>query len=193
MVRRRNSEEKAIFQVFTSVAPALGRYVARFLNRREDVEDVVQETFERAYKAEKSHEIRSPKSYLFRTARNLAFNQLSKKSHSITDYMEDLGLSDVLSDDIAADERLESQRRFEIFCEAVVNLPPQCRKVFVMRKVSGLSHKEISNRLGISASTVEKHLARGLQLCASYMSAHGYPLNESDADEQIPLGKKVGE
>jgi len=45
-----------------------------------------------------------------------------------------------------------------------------------MRKVHGLSHKEISERLNISVSTVEKHVASGLLRCSVYLRESGYPV-----------------
>ena len=49
--------------------------------------------------------------------------------------------------------------------QAVNGLPPKCRDVFVLRMMEGLSQREIAERLSIAVSTVEKHLARGLQQC----------------------------
>jgi RNA polymerase sigma-70 factor (ECF subfamily) len=46
---------------------------------------------------------------------------------------------------------------------ALDELSPQCRRVFVMHKLEGLSHPEISARVGISRSTVEKHMGSALK------------------------------
>ena len=48
-------------------------------------------------------------------------------------------------------------------------LPPLCRRVFVLRKVYRLSHDEISEVLGVSHSTIEKHVAKGLIRCRDYL------------------------
>jgi RNA polymerase sigma factor (sigma-70 family) len=45
-------------------------------------------------------------------------------------------------------------------------LPPRCRQVFTLRKVYGLSHKEIANRLGITPHTVEAQLGKAMRRCA---------------------------
>lgn len=64
-----------------------------------------------------------------------------------------------------------AQRDFEGFCRAAAALPPQCRQVLVLRKVYGLSQREVAVHLDISVSTVEKHLAKALVRCGGYLDA----------------------
>ena len=68
---------------------SLKRFIGRYLNNAQDIEDVTQEAFLRAYKAERSTDVRQPKSFLFRIAKNVAISQLRTKSRQITDYIED--------------------------------------------------------------------------------------------------------
>jgi RNA polymerase sigma-70 factor (ECF subfamily) len=60
-----------------------------------------------------------------------------------------------------------------MLARAIAALPPQCAKVFILRKMQGLSQKEIAARLNISVRTVENHVALGLVRCKAYMRAHG--------------------
>jgi RNA polymerase sigma-70 factor (ECF subfamily) len=46
---------------------------------------------------------------------------------------------------------------------ALDELSPQCRRIFVLHKFDGLSHKEIAERVNISRSTVEKHMHTALK------------------------------
>jgi len=55
----------------------------------------------------------------------------------------------------------------------VDRLPPLCRRVFVLRKVFKLSHAEISEVLGVSHSTIEKHVAKGLVRCRDHLRELG--------------------
>ena len=52
------------------------------------------------------------------------------------------------------ERQFESRERFLMFCRAVRELPLQCRRAFILKKVYGLSQKEIADYLGISESTV---------------------------------------
>lgn len=165
------TEISTVFQQYQS---SLSRYIARFLPKAHDIEDIVHDTFLHTYEAQIKTHIRSPKAYLFRTARNLALKQLTKMSSRLTDYMEDCELSEVLLDNASLEEQAESQQKFAIFCEAVRRLPLQCRRVYILRKVYGFSHKEIAKHLDISVSTIEKHLAKGIIKCDEHLRANGY-------------------
>ena len=155
----------------------------RFVLREQDIEDIVQETFLRAYQSEQSQVIRSPKSFLFRVARNIALNEIARKANSLTDLVGDPDSLNVIDSMPSAEQQLEIRRRFDALNAAVGALPPQCRRVLVMRKVFGLSHKEIARRLDISVRTVEKHLAKALHRCQESrrqeLAAAGAPASAS--------------
>ena len=81
----------------------LRRYLARFFSSQQDIEDVAQEAYVRAYIAEQQKEIEQPKAYLFRIARNIALTELTRKSKKITDYIEETDASVVIEYAAAAD------------------------------------------------------------------------------------------
>lgn len=160
----------------------LRRYLGRYLGRVEDAEDVAQESFVRVLEAAAKGEIRYPQAYLYRTARNLAFNLKARKFNLVEDSLEDLASPDVMDDsEVGPEARVMAQRRFELFCRAAASLPPQCRRVLVLRKVYGLSQREVAARLDISVSTVEKHLAKALSRCAQYLDV----LQTDDAEHSV--------
>jgi len=72
-----------------------------------------------------------------------------------------------------------SNEEFGRFCDAVRQLPVQCRRVFVLKKVYGHSQQEIANQLGIAENTVEKHIAKGMALCLRYMKEQAGEKDES--------------
>lgn len=146
----------------------LKRFLRRFLSRAHDIEDVVQDTYIKARCAEEVQVITSPKSFLFKVARNEALNQLRKKSQRITDYIEEVDFPDAeVSVSTLEDEAIVKQR-LGIFCESVLEMSPRCRRVFLMVKVYGMSYQEVADELGISLSGVEKHVAKGFQICNAY-------------------------
>jgi len=122
-----------------------------------DIEDIVQETYVRVCQIESSSDIKYPRSFLFKTAKNLALDHVKRAESRLTsgavdDDDFDASISDAWRDDPY--DNVSSNGDFAFFCEAVRQLPLQCRRVFVLKKVYGYSQKEISKTLGISQSTV---------------------------------------
>jgi len=163
------SQSTPILAAFEKHQTALKRFISRYLRNTQDIEDVAQEAFLRAYNAERSTHVQQPKSFLFRIAKNIAISELRSKSRKITDYIEDQDESSVLVGEWSPEDEMIAQQKLGIHCEAVASLTEKCRRVYLMRKVYGLSHKEISERLGIAASTVEKHLMNGVQACDEFI------------------------
>lgn len=138
-----------------------------------DIEDIVQETYVRVCQIENKQTINYPRSFMFKTARNLALDHVKRAESRLTSGVSeddefDLGIVDGSSNEPY--ERVVSNSEFASFCEAVRQLPVQCRRVFVLKKVYGYSQKEISRSLGISQSTVEKHISTGIKRCTHFMS-----------------------
>jgi RNA polymerase sigma factor (sigma-70 family) len=159
-------------QIFRHRA-ALHRYLRKFTSGAEDLEDLVQETYIRMYALEDYRDVDSPRALLFRIAHNLAVERARRHATQATDSMGDLQALNVYSNEAPADEQIDARRRFETFCAAVDRLPPLCRRVFVLRKVYRLSHDEIAEVLGVSHSTIEKHVAKGLLRCRDYLRETG--------------------
>lgn len=150
---------------------ALKRYVMRIVHVENDVEDVVQEAFLRAYKSEAGSDIRQPKSYLFRVAKHVALNQIRQNVSRPTDYIEDSDPASVLATAWTLEDEVLAQEKLGVHCMAIAALPPKRRKVYLMRKVYGMSQKNIAENLGISVSTVEAHLSKAFKECHVYVKS----------------------
>jgi RNA polymerase sigma factor (sigma-70 family) len=172
---------------------ALKRFIGRFMRNAPDVDDVAQEAFLRAYAVEHSRPIEQPKSLLFRIAKHIALSQLTRKARQITGYIEDMEdsvESEVIPKEDSAEEEVSARQILGVHCEAVAQLPPQCRQVYLLRKVHGLAHKEIAAQLAISVSTVEKHLIKAVELCDRYVRERSQLPHKRMA---LPKGRAGGE
>ena len=153
--------------------PALQKYLRKFTSGAEDVEDLVQEAYVRVCAMPEGQEVDSPRALLFRIARNLAVDRARQKLTHATDDVADFEPLNVSSTEAEPDEQVDLSHRFESFCAAVDSLPPLCRRVFILRKVYQLSHDEIAQVLGLSHSTIEKHVAKGLVRCRDRLRSLG--------------------
>ena len=173
-----------VMSAFQKHQAALRRFISRFVQRPQDIDDVAQEAFMRAYRVEKGKPIEQPKSFLFRIAHNVAITELTKKSHQIIDYIADIDESAVVWLEHSVEDQVMAEELIGIHCEAVAQLPPQCRRVFLMRKVHGMSHKDISVELGISISTVEKHISKGIRDCANFIDQRTNGENDNKQSDE---------
>lgn len=182
-----------ILETYLAHEVALKRYLRRFTFSRETADDLAQEAFLRAFAAESRHPIETPKAFLFKVAKNLALNERARRASLTVAPLGDLESQEVIEDSSQApvDDVVDSRERIRLLACAIAALPPQCARVFILRKMQGLSQKEIAARLGISVRTVENHVALGLSRCRAYMRAHDGTANEGDGKSRTPAQAPV--
>ena len=173
-------KESRIAKTFLSYRGQLIKAI-RGIVRSDDIEDIVQETFVKSFEAELKQEIKYERTYMLKTARNLALNHVAKASEKFNDSLEELsGLPSHLTSK-HLEKQVESKERFLNFCRATDTLSVEVKRVFLLKKVYGLSQKEIAEYLGLSQSTIEKHVAKGLQQCSSYLNR----LSQQDDNKMV--------
>jgi len=168
-MQKRSTKHTSWHPIFMAARDSMASMLSRIVPPKE-IEDIVQETYVRICQMDKREPVEQPKSFLMKTARNLAYDHLKKAETRLADGAEtdcDFDVDVFMYDEVF--ENHASNQEFSHFCEAVRQLPVQCRRVFVLKKVYGYSQKEIAKEMTLSESTVEKHIAVGFKRCASYM------------------------
>jgi RNA polymerase sigma-70 factor (ECF subfamily) len=139
-----------------------------------DVEDVVQESYLRIWKAHAAHPIASAKSFLFTIARNLARNVIRKEANSPLIFAGDEAVSSVLNDEPHVADRLTREEKGLLLAKAIVALPPKTLAIILMHKFDGLPQAEIAARLGISVRTVEFHVGQAVRRVTEFFRKQGH-------------------
>ena len=160
--------KSSIFNTFLSDRSKLVKTVRGIVNAA-DIDDIVQETFVKTYQAELKQEIKFERTYMLKPAKNLALNHVAKSSEQLNMSLEEVEPSIPELNSSSLEKQFESKERFINFCRAIDTLSPEVKRVFLLKKVYSLSQKDIAERLQLSESTVEKHVAKGLRLCANYL------------------------
>ena len=155
---------KDLEALFLAHRRELQAYLTEKLRDPDTAADLTQETFLR-YAEQRENEgttVTHERSYLYRTAQNLAIDHLSKLARQRTDGVPDETWAQLPegrpSPESAADARLKLNR----LRDAIKELPERTRQVFVLARLEGLTHREIAERLDVSSSSVQKHLAKAL-------------------------------
>lgn len=138
-----------------------------------DVEDVVQESYLRVWKACATQQIRSAKGFLFTVARRLALDHLRRVRGSPIDCIGHLGALSVIEDGRDVIDDVGRRERVALLAEAISGLPARCREVFLLYKIQGLARKDAADQLGLSEKTVEVHTARAMRHCEEFFQRRG--------------------
>lgn len=150
----------------TEILPHEGflvRYLGRTWANPADVPDLRQEVYIRVYESA-SHGIPThPRAFLIATARNLIVDRLRRERIVSIDFTQDLEVLNRLVDEISPEERLSARQELRSLADALDRLSEDCRAVVWLRRVEGLSQREVALRLGMREGTVASHLCRGLQ------------------------------
>ncbi len=154
--------------------PALRAFLrAKFPMLGEGVDDLVQESYARLWRARRTGVVRNPKSFLFTTARNAALDSFRRNQVVVLEPLVSGGASDVIEDRPSVSEVVCRAQEFEVLQQAINVLPERCREIMTLQKIQGLANAEIAARLGISIHTVNAQLVTGLMRCREYLKARG--------------------
>jgi RNA polymerase sigma factor (sigma-70 family) len=150
---------------------SLRAYLAWRFPAIRDVDDIVQESYLRVWRARAAAPIQSIKALFFTVAKHVAHDELRRRVRSPIVRNADVNMLEVAGR--PGGEGITDEERIALLVEALDQLPARCREVVVLRKLRQLRQKEVAAMLGISEKGVENQLARGLARCREYFEARG--------------------
>lgn len=138
-----------------------------------EIDDVVQEAFIRVLRTRAAGEVRSPRALLFVTARNIVLMQMRHREVERIDPLTEQAFASILDEgvDVAAD--VARSQELELLTQAIQSLPTRCRQILTLRKIYGLSQREVAREMGISEHTVEAQGTIALRKLGEYFARHG--------------------
>jgi RNA polymerase sigma-70 factor (ECF subfamily) len=145
-----------------------------------DIDDLVQEAYTRLLKAHESGPIACARGFLFVTARNLALNRLRHVRIERPPGAAEIDILAVPDEQMPVFDSLAEAEELQILIRAIQALPNRCRQVVTLRKIYGLSQKEVASNLGISEHTVEVQGCIGIRKCTEYFRKHGHRPRSSE-------------
>lgn len=153
--------------------PALRAYLRGQFPSVRDVDDVVQESYLRVWRARLHRPIDFSKSFLFQVARTVSIDLLRRERVAPVRPADDAVVAAVADERPDAADAACTQSEIELLVRAIDAMPARLREVMILRKIDGVSQREIALRLGLSEATVQVHVVRGLRRLEEFFRAHG--------------------
>ncbi len=148
---------------------ALMQYFRRSTASRNDAEDLCQDVFVRVYEAARRQIPDPVRPFVFTAARNLLINRARRDSVVSIEAVADLDALDIALDEPGPDRNTMAREELRNLQAALDRLPPRCREAVILRKIEGLSHREIAARMGISEKTVDRHICDGVTVLSDIL------------------------
>jgi RNA polymerase sigma-70 factor (family 1) len=146
----------------------LCKYAFTIVKEPHSCEDIVQETFLRVWE-KKQNLIGSEELtwYMYTAIRNNCLSFIEKKQKTV---LGDFNGQEIIDTPGERPSPTTKEKDYDtLLKEALTNLPPKCREVFVLSRVSNLTYKQIGDSLGISIKTVENQMGKALKILRAYI------------------------
>jgi RNA polymerase sigma-70 factor (ECF subfamily) len=152
---------------------ALRAYMRGAFPAVRDVDDVVQESFLRIWKARMGRPVGATKSFLFQIARHLAIDFVRRERVAPFAPVPGRVAAAVPEARPGVAETVCTRDELALLAQALHALPARCREVMILRQIEGLPQKEIAARLGLSELTVQTHVVNGLRRVEDFLRRRG--------------------
>lgn len=148
---------------------ALTRFIRRNWRAEADVTDLRQEIYERVLGGARAALPAQAAPYIFTVARHHLINRAKRDKIISFDLVADLESIEFDIDLFAAERHLSAREELRRAQAGLERLPGRCREVVRLRKVEGLSTREVADRLGVGVDTVEKQMTLGMRALVDFM------------------------
>lgn len=165
--------ESAFADLFNAYHNQLGEYVMLLTQNAEMTQEIVQDVFVKVWlNREALSQVGKFTAYLFILTRNYTLNCIRKSVNERKGQEQYATLASLDDDNLFSEINLEADRDYQELIErAVANLPPQQRKVFMLRQ-AGLKNPEIAEKMAISTDSVKKYQQWALKSVSEFVKTH---------------------
>lgn len=190
-VRKYHEVATWVAQEILPFEPLVRLWLARAGANPADADDLIQEAYCKIMDAFPTTQIDRPPAFFFQITRNLFRNQRHRnriiRIESGVDFEQLLLIDDAPS----AENMIADRQEFARLRALIATMPHRCRQIFEMRKIEGLSQKEIAARLNISENIVENDSVKAIRFLVSALRDQGSQFAQNyEAKRQARAGAK---
>lgn len=145
----------------------LERFLRRNWRNMDEIPDLRQEVYARVYDGCAGKRPDSAQAFLLTTARNLLIDRARRTQIVSIDTFADMDAIVTTLDELCPERHVAARSELKLLQMALNLLPARCREVVELRKIEGLSQREVAARMGITEDTVERQVSKGVRALAS--------------------------
>ncbi len=166
------SDNKALVaKLFRRYEINIRKFLMRKTYQKEDVEDIVQETFLKAHKVSEWNEVKNPEAFLVSIAKNTYKDHIRKETRRISYSDVDISRLELTDEAPSPEQTLSGQQEIQELEFVINSLTPRVKQAIVLIKILNSSYAEASEIMNVSLSTLESHVAKGMSECRKKMQA----------------------
>jgi RNA polymerase sigma-70 factor (ECF subfamily) len=151
----------------------LERYLRRNWRDAGEIADLRQEVYARVYDGCAQRRPESAQAFVLSTARNLLIDRARRAQIVSIETFADMDTLAPTIDELSPERHLSARSELRLLQLALNLLPARCREVVELRKIEGLSQREVASRMGITEDTVERQVSKGVRALALALQAAG--------------------
>jgi RNA polymerase sigma factor (sigma-70 family) len=140
-----------------------------------EVDDIVQEAYARISALEFVDEIRHPKTYFFRTAYSIIATHVRRSRVVSIFAVGDVEALNAAAHDPSPERQVADREELGRIATAIASLPDACREVFTLRRIEGLSQRDVAKRLKLTENSVEHHMTKAIRSMMEIFGRGGKP------------------
>jgi RNA polymerase sigma factor (sigma-70 family) len=160
---------ETIARLFREHNEALTRFLAARLRSTQEAQEVAQEAYVRMLDLDNPGAVSFMRAFLYRTAANLAVDRIRSRERRAA--LDEARMAHEHRETLTPERMIGSRQEVEIVERLLSELPPACRRAFLLNRVEGLSPEEIGQQMGVAARTVRHYILQALLYCRAGLDA----------------------
>ena len=152
---------------------ALMQFLRRCVRDGSDAADLRQDVYVRVYEAAQKKIPDPVKPFLITTARNIVIDRVRRERVVSIETVSDLAALEIAEDSPGPERSVIARQELRRLQSSLDRLSPRCREAVVLKKIEGLTGREIAARMDIGEDTVDEYLAIGMATLANHLHADG--------------------
>lgn len=172
------------FREILPLEAALTRFLCRNWRTQDQVPDLRQEIYASVYESAQKRLPLQAQAFLFTVARNLLINRARREQIISFELVADLESLPVVIDSVTPERHLTARDELRRLQAGLDKLPKRCREIVMLRKIEGLSQRDVARRLKVGESTVEHQMVYGMRALVDYMLGGSGKIKRRPASER---------